>query len=167
MAQYLTLPNGSQFEIRQGETREQALSKDLQQYTDAFGFGQAVPTDTPESGFIPSIKRGAMQTGMLLGDVLPAMAGRAVGADEYANRQLAEAAATQKEIQAKYPSAVPSFTDIKGGGDLVTYITEAVGEAIPSILPGLFTGGAASVLGRGAVAAAKEAAEKAAMGTIA
>ena len=127
----------------------------------------ALPPKAPETGFIPSVKRGAMQTGMLLGDILPAMAGRAVGADEYADRQLAEAAATQKEIQKKYPAAVPSFTDIKGAGDVVTYITEAVGEAIPSILPGLFTGGAASVLGRGAVAAAKEAAEKAALNSVA
>ena len=127
----------------------------------------ALPPKAPETGFIPSVKRGAMQTGMLLGDVLPAMLGRAVGADEYADRQLREAAETQRQIQEKYPAAVPSFTDIKGAGDVVTYITEAVGEAIPSILPGLFTGGAASVLGRGAVAAAKEAAEKAALSSVA
>ena len=120
-----------------------------------------------ETGFIPSVKRGFAQTGMLLGDILPAMAARAVGADKYAEEQLKEAAQTQKDIEKKYPSAVPSFTDIKGIGDAVTYITEAVGESIPSILPGLFTGGAASVLGRGAVIAAKEAAEKAAMNSIA
>lgn len=126
-----------------------------------------LPTKKPETGLIPSIKRGAMQTGMLLGDILPAMGARLVGADEYAEKQLKEAAATQKEIQEKYPAAVPSFTDIKGAGDVVTYITEAVGEAIPSILPGLFTGGAAAVLGRGAVAAAKEAAEKVALDSIA
>ena len=120
-----------------------------------------------ETGFIPSVKRGVAQTGMLLGDVLPAMVGRAVGADKYADEQLKEAAETQKEIERKYPSAVPSFTDIKGVGDAVTYITEAVGEALPSILPGLFTGGAASLIGRGAVVAAKEAAQKAAMNSIA
>jgi len=117
------------------------------------------PAPVPETGFIPSIKRSAMQTGMLFGDIAPAMFGRLVGADEYAERQLAEAAATQKEIQEKYPAAVPSFTDIKGVGDAVTYITEAVGEAIPSLLPSLFTGGAASLLARPAVAAAVQAAE--------
>lgn len=125
------------------------------------------PARPPETGLIPSIKRGAMQTGMLLGDILPAMVGRAVGANEYAERQLREAAATQKEIQEKYPAAVASFTDIKGLGDFATYVKEAVGEAIPSILPGLFTGGAATVLSRGAVAAAKEAAEVAARNSIA
>jgi len=126
-----------------------------------------LPAKKPETGLIPSIKRGAMQTSMLMGDILPAMGARLVGADEYADRQLREAAETQRQIQEKYPAAVPSFTDIKGAGDVVTYITEAVGEAIPSILPGLFTGGAASVLGRGAVAAAKEAAEKAALNSVA
>ena len=119
------------------------------------------------SGFIPSVKRGFAQTGMLLGDIAPAMVARAVGADQYAERQLKEAAETQKEIEKKYPSAVPSFTDIKGVGDFVTYVTEAVGESIPSILPSLFTGGAASIIGRGAVVAAKEAAEKAAMNSVA
>jgi len=127
----------------------------------------STPVRPPETGLIPSIKRGAMQTGMLLGDILPAMVGRAIGADEYAERQLREAAATQKEIQEKYPAAVPSFTDIKGLGDFATYVKEAVGEAVPSILPGLFTGGAATVLSRGAVAAAKEAAEVAARNSIA
>ena len=57
----------------------------------------ALPPKAPETGFIPSVKRGAMQTGMLLGDVLPAMLGRAVGADEYADRQLREAAETQAQ----------------------------------------------------------------------
>ena len=126
-----------------------------------------LPAKKPETGLIPSIKRGAMQTSMLMGDILPAMGARLVGADEYADRQLREAAETQRQIQERYPAAVPSFTDIKGLGDFATYVKEAVGEAIPSILPGLFTGGAATVLSRGAVAAAKEAAEVAARNSIA
>jgi len=117
------------------------------------------PAPAPQMGFIPSVKRSAMQTGMLFGDIAPAMLGRLVGADEYAERQLAEAAATQKEIQEKYPAQVPSFTDIKGVGDAVTYIKEAVGEAIPSLLPSLFTGGAATLLARPAMTAAVQAAE--------
>lgn len=146
---------------------------DIELYANNF-FGAPEPEFTPvkeepkaETGFIPSVKRGFAQTGMLLGDVLPAMAARAVGADQYAERQLKEAAETQKEIEKKYPSAVPSFTDIKGAGDFVNYVVEAVGESIPSILPSLFTGGAAAVAGRGAIAAAKEAAEKAAMNSVA
>lgn len=118
------------------------------------------PAPTPETGFIPSVKRGFKQLGMLGGDILPAMVGRAVGADEYAERQLQEAAATQREIQEKYPAAVPSYTDIKSVGDAVTYITEAVGEAIPSLIPSLFTGGAAAILSRPATAAAMQTARE-------
>ena len=121
----------------------------------------AAPVKKPETGFIPSVKRGAAQTGVLLGDILPAMAGRAVGADEYAAQQLQEAAKSQEEIAKKYPAEVPSYTDIKGVGDALTYAKEAVGEALPSLIPSLFTGGAAAIAGRGAVAAAQAAAEKA------
>jgi hypothetical protein len=113
-----------------------------------------------ETGFIPSVKRGARGVYSLLGDVAPAMIGKVVGAEDYAKRQMQEAAAYQQETQEKYPSAVPSYTDIKGVGDLGTYIVEAVGEAIPSIIPSLFTGGAAAIAGRTAVAAARAAAEK-------
>ena len=120
-----------------------------------------VPEKKAETGFIPSIKRGAAQTGVLLGDILPAMAGRAVGADEYAAQQMQEAAQSQEEIAKKYPAEVPSYTDIKGVGDALVYAKEAVGEALPSLIPSLFTGGAAAILGRGAVAAAQSAAEKA------
>jgi len=45
-----------------------------------------------------AIMRGAKQTGSLLADVLPAQIATAVGADEYAARQMAEAAETQREI---------------------------------------------------------------------
>jgi len=117
----------------------------------------------PETGFIPSVKRGAAQTGMLLGDILPAMAGKLVGADEYAAKQMQEAAKTQEEIAKKYPAEIASYTDIKGIGDALVYAKEAIGEALPSLIPSLFTGGTASILGRGAVAAAQSAAEKAVM----
>ena len=125
------------------------------------------PAPKAETGFIPSVIRGGRGLSSLLGDVAPAMAAKALGYDDYAKKQMQEAAAYQKETEEKYPSAVPSFSDIKGVGDAVTYITEAVGEAIPSMLPSLFTGGAASIIGRGAVAAARSAAEKAAASSIA
>ena len=120
------------------------------------------------SSFIPAVKRGALGLQSLVADVLPAMAGRVgeklgvQGAGEYATRQMQEAQEAQQYIQQMYPSAVPSYTDIKSGGDFLTYVVESVGELIPSILPSIFTGGAAGVVGRGAVVAAKQAAEKAA-----
>jgi hypothetical protein len=121
------------------------------------------PAPKPDTGFIPSVKRGYAGLESLLGDVLPAMAAKAVGADEYAKKQMREAAATQEEIAKKYPSEVPSYKDIKDVRTGFKYIVESVGEAIPSILPSLFTGGAAAIAGRGAVAAARAAAEDAVM----
>ena len=90
------------------------------------------------------------------------MFAKAFGAEEYAQKQFEEAAQKEKLIQEKYAAAVPSYKDIKGIGDAVTYVTESVGELIPSIIPSIFTGGAASLVGRGAIIAAKEAAEVAA-----
>ena len=124
------------------------------------GGGAVAPTPAPEGGFIPAVKRGFYQTGVLLGDVLPAMAARAVGADEYAEKQWKEAAATQQKIQREMPAAVPSYTDVKSLGDAWTYAKEAVGESIASLLPAILTGGLAGVAGRGATIAAKEAAER-------
>ena len=56
------------------------------------------PQPKPEYGFIPSVKRGAMQLESLLGDVVPAMAAHAVGAEDYAKKQMQEAAQTQEEL---------------------------------------------------------------------
>lgn len=165
MAQYRAKgPDGRtyKFDAPAGLTDE-AASFFLNQY---LRFDQAppafeptpAPAPTPETGLVPSIKRGFKQLGVLGGDILPAMGARLVGADEYAERQLREAAESQREIQERFPAAVPSYTNIKNVGDAVTYITEAVGEAIPSILPSLFTGGAAALLSRPATAAAMQAA---------
>lgn len=117
------------------------------------------------SALLPSIMRGGRGLASLTTDVLPAMAARAVGKDEYAKKKMEEAAAYNKETEELYPAAVGSYTNIHGLGDFGTYAIEAVGEAIPTLIPSLFTGGAAAVAGRGAVAAAKMAAEKAVMQT--
>jgi len=127
---------------------------------------QAEPP-TGLASFGPAVMRGGRGLASLMGDVLPAMGGKVLGADDYAKRQMQEAAAYGKETEKLYPSAVPSYTNIKDAGSALTYIVEAVGEAVPSLLPSLFTGGVAAVAGRGAVAAARVAAEKAAATSIA
>jgi hypothetical protein len=123
------------------------------------------------SSFIPAVKRGALGLQSLVADVAPAMAGRVAerlnvpGAKEYADRQMREAQEAQEYIQQRYPSAMPSYKDIKGGGDLLTYVVESVGELLPSMIPSVLTGGAAGIAGRGAAIAAREAAEKASLET--
>lgn len=119
--------------------------------------------------FTSSVKRGGKGIGSLVADILPAMGGYVgeqigiPGAKAYKERQMAEAAQTQEEIAKFLPAQYESYEDVKGFRDVPGYITEAVGEAIPSMIPGVVTGGAASVLGRGAVAVAgKVASEQAA-----
>ena len=46
--------------------------------------------------------RGTKQLGSTFGDIIPAMAASAVGADEYAAKQMAEAKATQEELNKYY-----------------------------------------------------------------
>ena len=65
-----------------------------------------------------------MQLESLLGDVVPAMAAHAVGAEDYAKKQMQEAAQTQEEIAKKYPEEVPSYKDIKDIGTGAKYIVE-------------------------------------------
>lgn len=45
MAQYLPLPNGQYFEIREGETPEQALAAAVEKYPSAFGLGEQKPKE--------------------------------------------------------------------------------------------------------------------------
>lgn len=122
----------------------------------------APPQPKAETGIIPSLIRGGRGIYSLLGDVAPAMLGKLVGAEDYAKRQMQEAAEYQAETQRRYPAEVPSFTDIKDVGTALTYVKEAIAEAIPSIIPSIFTGGAAAIASRGAVAAAERAAATAA-----
>ena len=112
------------------------------------------PAPVGESGFLPSVYRGGRGVASLLTDVLPAMAAKAVGQDEYATKKLVQAAAYQKETEQKYPAEVPSYTNITGVGTALTYLKEAVGEAIPSMIPSLLTGGMASIAARPAIKAA-------------
>jgi hypothetical protein len=119
------------------------------------------------SALAPSFMRGARGLVSLGGDVIPAMGLYAIGKKDAAEKQMQEAAAYGKETEKLYPAAVGSYTNVKDIGTGVTFFVEAVGEAIPTLLPSLFTGGAAAIAGRGAVAAAKLAAEKAAMAQVA
>ena len=122
--------------------------------------------------FMSAVKRGGKNIGSLIGDFLPAM-----GADllekiapdsfkpqieAFKQKQFEEAAATQEEIAKTLPAKYGSYEDVGGPLEALGYAKEAIGEAIPSFLPGLITGGIGSVVSRGAVAAAGQAASQAA-----
>ena len=127
---------------------------------------QLKPEPTKDTGIFSmagrAVARGAKQTGSLLGDVLPAMAASAVGADEYAARQMAEAAQTQKEIEQNYGARYKSLSDVKGIGDYIPFALETVAEQIPGMATALIPGAGFGVAGgrMAAAAAAKELAER-------
>ena len=148
---------------------QSAPAEDIDGYlgTEGFTANQFKQANDNYGTFISAIKRGGKSTGSLIADFLPAM-----GADllekiapeswkptleKYKEKQMAEAQKTQEEMKL-LPAEYESAMDVKNPLQLFGYAKEAVGEAIPSMLPGVFTGGVGAVVGRGAIAAAGEAA---------
>lgn len=106
--------------------------------------------------------RGMGETGIALGDVLPAMGASALGFDEYAQRQMAEADASRQALQAKYPAQFKSYTEIESPYEALQYGAETLGELGPTALTAMIPGVGAGVAGsriaaRGAMGAALEA----------
>ena len=125
----------------------------------------AAPTElTPDftmgEQFSRGLERGTMRLKSTFGDVLPAMAASAVGADEYAQRQLEEAAQTEEEIARRLAPQYGSYKDIGGIGDFIGYTTETIGEQLPNLLTAVVPGvGGGALAGRAAAGAvAKQAA---------
>ena len=144
---------------------ELGLTPNKKEYTAAeLGLPELEPTQ--DTGVLSmmgrGVVRGAKQTGSLLADVLPAMAAKAVGADEYAARQMEEAAQTQREIEQKYGARYKSLSDVKGIGDYIPFALETVAEQIPGMATALIPGAGLGVAGgrMAASAAAKKLAER-------
>ena len=141
---------------------QEAPIADINGYLSTEGYSAAEFKQANENfGTLTSaVKRGGKGIGMLLGDIAPAMLGYAgekigiPGAKAYKERQMAEAAATQQEMEKLLPAQYESYEDVKRLRDVPGYVMEAIGEGLPSFIPSVVTGGAAGVLGRGAVAKA-------------
>jgi hypothetical protein len=90
------------------------------------------------------LERGVGRFGSTITDIIPALAGSAVGADEYAQRQLEEAAVKEAALPAP---VFESYKDVGGIGDAAKFVLETVGEQIPNLgmaLGTALTGGAAA-----------------------
>ena len=120
----------------------------------------------PEVGIGTLLKRGAMrgfgETGIALGDVLPAMGASALGFDDYAKRQMGEAAASRQELEQKYPTQFKSYTEVGSPYEALQFAAETGGELLPTALTAMVPGiGAEALAGRaaarGAMGAAMEA----------
>ena len=156
------LPDGriARFEVPEGLSPEQAEALVAPQLAE---LSAPEPAPTQDTGFFDmmgrAVVRGAKQTGSLLGDVLPAMAAKAVGADEYAAKQMEEAAQTQKEIEQKYGARYKQLSDVQGLGDVLPFVAETIAEQVPNIATAIIPGvGGGALAARGAAGlAAREA----------
>lgn len=124
------------------QKRDQELRPDL-------SFGEAAKR---------AVIRGGKQVSTAFGDIIPAIGASALGFDDYAKRQMEEAAATQEEIARKYAPGVPSYKDVQGLGSALQYGVETIGEQIPNLATALVPGGVGAMLGRRAAIGAAEAA---------
>ena len=111
---------------------------------------------TPEFGlgetFTRAVKRGTKQLGILGGDVLPAMVGKGLGFEDYAARQMEEAAASQQEIARQRPPIFESYKQVESPYQALQFGIEVIGEQIPNIATSLIPGfGLGAVTGRAAL----------------
>lgn len=109
-----------------------------------------------------SIGRGVEQLKTTFGDVIPAMAGKALGFEDYAARQMQEAQEAQQRIQAEYPSMFGSYKEVQTPYEALQFGAEVIGEQIPNIATAVIPGlGGSTLAGRAAVGAlTKEAAKR-------
>jgi len=92
--------------------------------------------------------RGTKRLGSTFGDIIPAMGAKALGFDEYAQKQLGEAAETEREIAKYYAPQYPEMGAVKGISDVPGFFLETIVEQIPNIATSLIPG-----IGAGAIAA--------------
>ena len=112
------------------------------------------PDYGPIEGFTRGVSRGFQRLGSTFGDVLPAMVGSAVGADEYAKRQMEEARQTEEDIQRANPPEFESFKQVEDVGTAVGFLGETVGEQVANLLSVIGPGVGGRVVGGFATKAA-------------
>lgn len=120
----------------------------------------------PDIGLSEIAKRGFMrnvgETGIAITDTLPAMLGSKLGFEDYARRQMEEAAQSRAELEEKYPTRFKSYTEVGGPREALEFVAETGGELLPSVGTALIPGVGFGALGAraGASAATKLAAER-------
>ena len=93
-----------------------------------------------------ALTRGTKRLGSTFGDIIPAMGAKALGFDEYAQRQLEEAKATEEEIAKYYAPQYPEMGAVKGISDVPGFFLETILEQVPNIATSLIPGVGAGVI---------------------
>jgi hypothetical protein len=91
--------------------------------------------------------RGMGETGIALGDILPAMGASALGFEDYAKKQMGEAAASRAELERKYPTQFKSYEEISSPYEALQYGAETLGELGPTALTAMIPGIGAEAVG--------------------
>jgi hypothetical protein len=131
--------------------RDDLTSEQLQAQLAALETKYDFKLPKPEVGIGTLLKRGFMrgmgETGIALGDVLPAMGASALGFDDYAQRQMGEAQESRAALEAKYPTQFKSYTEVGSPYEAAQFVAETFGELGPSALTALVPGVGAGALG--------------------
>ena len=123
-----------------------------QELRDATPTSTLPPPATRELGLLDTlgggVSRGMSRLGSTFTDVIPAMVGSAIGEEEYAEEQLAEAAEKQRVSELLNPTQFASYKDVEGIGDFTRFAAETIGEQFGNLgltLGAALTGGLHSV----------------------
>ncbi len=93
-----------------------------------------------------ALTRGTKRLGSTFGDIIPAMGAKALGFEEYAQKQLGEAAETEQEIAKYYAPQYPEMKSVKGISDVPGFFLETIVEQIPNIATSIIPGVGAGVV---------------------
>jgi hypothetical protein len=179
MARYkITSPEGKEYVLNgpEGASKEQLI--DVLKYK----LGGDQEEYRPNRGLLEAggagVRRGVERFKSTIGDVLPAMVASGLGFDDYAKKQLAEAAETERNIAKYNPPEFTSYKQADSPLQALKYGIETVSEVAPDIAASLVPGGIGGTVGRrvgmsalreagvlGAEALAKEEAKRGALGT--
>lgn len=152
-------PDGSEYKIEAPEgTSQDRILQAAAEHHAAVLSSKARPDYSLMGALGAGLGRGTQQIMSEFGDVIPAMGASALGFEDYAKRQMEEAAQTQREIAAEYPEAFKSYKEVQGPGDFATFVAENLGQQIPNIATMIGPGAAGRIVG--GRLAAKAAAEK-------
>ena len=103
-------------------------------------FAKYKPQRGAFGAFGSGVSRGFTRLGSTFGDVLPALGASALGFDDYAKRQMEEAAATEEQLRRTNRAQFESLSDVKGPGDWLPFVAETIGEQVPNLLTSLIPG---------------------------
>jgi hypothetical protein len=145
-----TLPNGQPYQVQgpEGASAEDIQAAAVQIYSQR---NPAPYVDSGERNYSlagagsRAVSRGMERVKSTFGDVIPAMVGNALGAEQYAAEQMRQARASEELINRKYRAEFQSYKDVKGIGDALKFGIETIGEQLPNLGTMVGAGGIAGL----------------------